>query len=187
MKKGVVLFLAVGFMALAAAIGPVDAAAGTKAGAELKTEAGRQSYIAGLRMEAIRQRYLAGLRMEAIRSGSAMPDTGASVGIASMWLTRVAAGSVNMVTNSVDESAGKDVKIDGKSYNVKGETGVRAMTKNLSIRFSRDPLTNSTVDKSAAAIFADASGRVYYFESPSTYREFLALSDVQVVYGYSKP
>lgn len=187
MKKGIVLFLAVGFMALATAIVPVDAAAGTKAGGELNMASVSQSYLAELHMDGIRQNYLAGLRMEAIRSGSAMPDTGASDGIASMWLTMVDADTVNMVTNGVDESAGKHVKIDGRSYNVNGEMGALAMTKNPSIRFSRDPLTNNKVDKSEATIFADASGRVYYFESPSTYREFLALSDGQVLYGYSKP
>ena len=185
MKKSLVLFLAVGSMALATAvINPTDAVAGTEAGAGLKVASADQSYLAGIRMEGIRQNYLGWLRMEAIRAGE--PKAGRAVGIASTWLTMVGTDTVNMVTNSVDESAVNSVKIDGRAYNVNGEMGASAMRKNPSIRFSRDPLTNNKVDKSTATICEDASGRVYYFESPSTYREFLSLGDREAVYAFSK-
>ncbi len=182
MKKGLVFFL--GFMVLAAAaIGPADAATGTMSGAGLKTGPAGKSYLAGLRMEGIRQSYLAGLRMKALRAGSPMPETDADAGVASAWLTRVDAGTVNMVTNRVDDAAVKSVQIDGRAYSVNSEIGGLTMTKNPSTRFSRDPLTNNKVDKSEAAIYADASGRVYYFESPSTHKEFLALAEGEGVYA----
>ena len=182
MKRLLLLFVAVGLMAFTtAAIAPQEALAGTEAG--LETGSFDDNYLAEVRMEGIRQSYLAGLRREAIRAGAEMPKTGTDGGTASMWLTMVDASAVNMVTNSVDESAVKSVQIDGMAYNVNGEIGALTMTKNPSTRLARDPLTNKTVDKSTAAIFADASGRVYYFESPSTHKEFMALANAEAVYG----
>ncbi len=59
------------------------------------------------------------------------------------------------------------------------------MRLNPSTRFAKDPLTDRAVDKSCAVIYADASGRVYYFESEAAYSAFMALAEGSTVAGYT--
>jgi hypothetical protein len=174
LKRIVLTTLVAGLVATA--YSPVDAVAGSAEGAEK---------AAVMKIETIKQNYIAGVRLEALRTHNEITKTDA--GTPAVWLARVDAKEVNMVTNRRDKAAGSTIEIEGRSYNVGGEMGAWALKQNPSIRFARDPMTNNLVDKSGAAIYADASGRVFYFESDSTLKGFLALGERTTAYGYSEP
>lgn len=136
------------------------------------------------KLEAAKGNYLASLRMEALQTGNPVPER-MSTGPASAWLKRVDSSEVNMATNTFEKKAQRSVTIDGKSYFTNGEASEFNLAENSSARFGVDPLTNKRVDKASAAAYADASGRVFYFESDATFQGFIALATPQTVYGYS--
>lgn len=143
---------------------------------------------AAQKLEAAKQSYLASIRSEALRTRSKTPET-INAGSPSQWLTRVEAKNVNMVTNRTENGTQQSLNINGSSYFVADETYAWTLQQNLNLRFAVDPITNRKVDKAKAALFADASGRVFYFESEKSYEEFLALGapTTDTVFGYSEP
>jgi len=155
--------------------------------------AGLQAEAAGTaaasqKLETAKQNYLASMRSEALKTNSHLSGD-IHAGSPSEWLTRVEPSSVNMVTNRVEEAGQTAVNLEGNSYFVSGESYAWTLKQNQSLRYSIDPLTNRKVDKARAVIFADASGRVFYFESEQTYRDFLATAAPvnDTVFGYSEP
>ncbi len=138
-------------------------------------------------LDAVYQNYLAGLRLEALKTGNTIPEGFRSDSPPSMWLTKVDANRVNMATNRLADSELKAVTISGKTYFVAGDAYKEMLLNNPSVRFSRDPLTNRRVDKADAVVFADASGKVFYFESENTMKDFIALAYQGRVYGYTPP
>ncbi|HAO92988.1 MAG: hypothetical protein A2X99_06980 [Deltaproteobacteria bacterium GWB2_55_19] len=136
------------------------------------------------KLEAAKGNYLASLRMEALQTGNPVPER-MSTGPASAWLKKVASNEVNMATNTFEKKEQRSINIDGKSYFTNGEASEFNLAENSSARFGIDPLTNKRVDKASAAAYADASGRVFYFESDATFQGFIALATPQTVYGYS--
>lgn len=159
----------------------VAAAAGSAVAAE--TASADKGAIA--KLETIKENYLASVRAEAVQTRNAVPARIAT-GPASSWLKRVQASEVNMATNRYERKALNEAKINGKSYFVSGAGYAENMAKNPSTCSARDPYTNNMVDKSQAAIYADASGKVYYFESENSFKGFIALATPATVYGYSE-
>lgn len=139
------------------------------------------------KLESIKENHLAGLRSEAIQTKNPLPKTGKVTGPASAWMMKVKPGEVNMVTNRHEKKTQEEIRLDGKVYYGSGQGMAWNMTQNPSIRFSKDPVTNKTIDKAEAVIFADASGRVHYFESENSFQSFVSLATPQTVYGYSEP
>ena len=82
---------------------------------------------------------------------------------------------------------GVSVAIDGKTYFGAGDAYASTLRMNAAARTAVDPSTSKKIDKASAVTFADASGRVFYFESESSYREFIGLATPETVYGYSAP
>ena len=161
---------------LAAALGMFiggSAVAGTNSDAIAKLEAAKGSYLASV-------------RMEALATKNAVPER-ISTGPASAWLTRVDASRVNMATNRVEKAGQKSVVLDGKTYYTAGAAFTENMLLNPSTRFTKDPLSNRSIDKADAVIYADASGRAYYFESEKSFDNFVSLATPETVYGYSEP
>ncbi len=129
------------------------------------------------RLKTVEENYLAHLRAEALHAKKSVNIR--ESGPASSWLTRVAADEVNMVTNRHENKKQSVVSLNGKSYYCPDNVHVSNMSQNLSTRFAKDPLTDKIVDKSEAVIYADASGRVYYFESEDTYKGFIGLANME--------
>lgn len=132
------------------------------------------------RLKTVKGNYLAFLRAEALQGKNT--EAAGKVqdpGPASAWMTRVNASEVNMVTNRYEKKKQGEVNLNGKSYYCSGEAFMTSLEKNPSLRYAQDPLTNRKVDKSGAEIYADASGRAYYFESEDTYKEFINLGDME--------
>ena len=161
---------------LAAALGVFiggSAVAGTNSDAIAKLEAAKSSYLASV-------------RMEALETKNAVPQRIAT-GPASAWLTRVSASKVNMATNRFENEEQQSVVLDGKTYYTAGRAFTENLLLNPSTRFTKDPLSNRSIDKAAAVIYADASGRAYYFESEKSFGDFVGLASPETVYGYSEP
>lgn len=127
------------------------------------------------RLKTVEENYRAHLRAEALQAKKTA-DIGES-GPASSWLTRVSAEEVNMVSNRRESRKQSVVSLNGKSYYCPDSAHAFNMSHNPSTRFAKDPLTDKRVDKSEAVIYADASGRVYYFESEDTYKGFIGLAN----------
>lgn len=140
-----------------------------------------------LLIETIKQNYLASLRLEALKTKNSMPDLNQTNNTPSLWLKRVKANEVNMVTNRYTKETLSETILSGKVYYASGEMVAWTLQQNPSLRFTKDPLTHKIVDKSDAVIYVDASGRALYFESDETYKNFIALADQEAVYGYTKP
>lgn len=137
--------------------------------------------------ETVRQNYLASLRLEALKTKNTIPaniETSSSTGA---WLKRVKANEVNMVTNRYVGKMQNEVKVDGKTYFVSGESYAWTLQQNPSIRFAKDPFTNKIIDKADAVIFVDASGRTLYFESDDAHKNFMALAEKSTAFGYQSP
>ncbi|MBI5599452.1 MAG: hypothetical protein HY890_06915 [Deltaproteobacteria bacterium] len=142
--------------------------------------------------ENVRQEYLASQRAEALKADNnkmtakngVLIKADASPG---QWLTRVNSKEVNMATNRYEKRTQNEIKLDGKTYYAADEASAKNLSLNPSTRFARDPMTGDTLDKSGAITCADASGRVYYFEKDSTFRDFLALAGRDTAYGYTAP
>jgi YHS domain-containing protein len=129
------------------------------------------------RLKTVEENYRAHLRAEALhaKKSAAIGESGP----ASLWLSRVAAEDVNMVTNRRESKKQSALSLNGKSYFCPNNAYAANMSNNPSIRFAKDPLTDKRIDKSDAVIYADASGRVYYFESEDTYKGFISLANAE--------
>lgn len=130
---------------------------------------------ATIALESVKQCYAASERLEAIKTGKA--DKIRAKGNASAWLKKVSPDEVNMATNRVERRPQKEVNINGRKYYVSNEFAGAQLQRNPSACLAKDPLTNKVVDKTKAATYADASGRVLYFESDDTYRDFIGLAN----------
>lgn len=173
MKRNFILTIAVAAFAFAALAVPADA----------KTPAANNGAIT--KLESAKECYKASVRKEAIQAKSSVPDK-ISTGPASGWLTRVKRDEVNMVTNRFEGKKLAATNMDGKTYFTAGDVYAKNLAANPSTRFAKDALTDKKIDKAEAATYADASGRVYYFESEDSFRNFIALANPETVYGYSE-
>ncbi len=117
---------------------------------------GNASAAAVHELESAKQNYLASVRAEAIRTNNEIP-TKINAGTSADWLTRVDAGNVNMVTNTVEKAAQKTVTINGRTYTVASDAYAKNLKLNPSLRLATDPVTGKRIDKSEAVTFADAS------------------------------
>lgn len=138
------------------------------------------------KLQSVKESYAASLRLEALQAKNS-PESVRVSGPAAEWLKKVSAEEVNMVTNRHAGSKQAAVSIDGRTYFGGGEGYVSTLQKNVAARSAVDPFTNKKIDKASALTYADASGRVFYFESEGSYREFIGLATPETVYGYSAP
>lgn len=138
------------------------------------------------KLQSVKESYAASLRLEALQAKNS-PESVQVTGPASMWLTRVSPEKVNMASNRVSEERLSSVSIDGQTYFGASDGYASTLRMNAAARTAVDPFTNKKIDKASALTFADASGRVFYFESESSFREFVSLATPETVYGYSAP
>ena len=138
------------------------------------------------KLDAAKSNYQASVRKEAIMTGNAVPQQIAT-GPASAWLSKVSADEVNMVTNRFESRKQEAVQLAGKTYFTTGAVYAKNLAENASIRFAIDPVSSKKVDKAEAVIFADASGKAFYFESEESFKNFIALATPETVFGYSEP
>ena len=150
-----------------------------------RAEESKDQTHAVLVLEQARQNHIAKERWEALRTKNAVARNISSS--PSQWLTRVNASEVNMVTNRHEKKTQQELRLDNKVYYAADEACAKNMAMNPSTRFAKDPLTNNTVDKAGAVVYADASGAVYYFETNSTFAGLMALAEKDTVYGYTSP
>lgn len=129
-----------------------------------------------LKLESIRQNYNAAQRQAALDSNGEIDELTVKSASPDAWLSRVDMSKVNMVTNRVADKALSAVTVDGSTYYVPNKDYEAAFNMNLSLRFAVDPITSKRIDKSEALVLADSEGRVFYFESEKTYRDFVALA-----------
>ncbi len=139
-----------------------------------------------LTLGTIMENHAAGLRADAVQAKKDITGINAT-GPASAWLQRVAPDHVNMVTNRFEKQTQAEIKFNGKTYRASGSGAAWNISQNPSTSFAKDPMTNKLVDKADAVIYADASGRVFYFESEASYKNFLSLASPETLYGYSEP
>jgi hypothetical protein len=153
-----------------------SAMAGTQA------DAGQQRAISNL--ESAKGSWLASERLVALKANrtdmaSIKADTPAA-----NWFTRVKSSEVNMATNRFEAKRQGEFTINGKTF-YGSDGAAQTMAKNSSTCFAKDPLTGASVNKAEAVIYADASGRVYYFQSEHTFKGLLSLATPDTIYGYS--
>lgn len=150
------------------------------------------SYAAGpavdisdtLLLETVRQNYYAHERLESLRQNKTT-DINKDVP-ANMWLKKVKASEVNMVTNRFTGEQQDAVNINGKTYFADGVEYAFNLKVNSSVLIAKDPVTNKAVDKADAVTYSDASGRVLYFESDISFERFVGPANSETLYGYSK-
>lgn len=171
------LILAAAFSALMAGYFTGYAVAGSE-------NAGNREAVA--KLQSAKECYAASIRMEALQANNNASAVKAN-GPASLWLTKVSPDEVNMVTNRYEKKKQDAINMDGRTYYGTGSGYAYNLNQNPSVRYSNDPVTNKKVDKASAAAYADASGKVYYFESEDSYRNFISLASPETVYGYSEP
>lgn len=159
-------------------------AIGTAAPAFAGEQASNISTIA--KLDSAKANYQASIRKEAIMTGNAVPQQIAT-GPASAWLSKVSSDEVNMVTNRFENRKQEAVLLAGKTYFTTGAVYAKNLAENAAVRSAIDPVTNKKVDKADAVIFADASGKAFYFESEESFKNFIALATPETVYGYSEP
>ena len=105
----------------------------------------------------------ASARSEALTSSAQHPGT----------LTRVEDPStVCMVNNQYMGRPQIPVQVAGRTYFGCCERCKGRLERDRTARFSTDPVSGRPVDKAAAVIGRDASNRVLYFESETTYRQY---------------
>ncbi|MBE9529169.1 MAG: hypothetical protein IME99_08020 [Proteobacteria bacterium] len=138
--------------------------------------------VSTLKMKSIKEAYMASARLEAIKAGEA--PSAVDSGSVDAWLTKVETGKVNMVTNRVDSDLASTT-LSGGTYFVNGDMGTFSIEENPSNRFAIDPTTSAKVDKANATAMADASGRIHYFASDSTVKDFFAKAAANTAYGFS--
>ena len=139
-----------------------------------QAETNSSETIAAVRLTTAKENYLAVQRLKALKANEAASRIDAAS--PSVWLTRVNATEVNMVTNRLQRAVQEPVNLNGKAYYVAGSGYSLTLSNNPSIRFAKDPFTSRVVDKAEAIIFADAAGRAFYFESEDTYKGFIGLA-----------
>ena len=137
------------------------------------------------KLNSAKANYQASIRKEGLMTGNAVPQQVAK-GPASAWLSKVSPDEVNMVTNMFESKKQEAVQLAGKTYFTTGAVYAKNLAENATIRFAVDPVTNKKVDKAEAVIFADASGKAFYFESDESFKNFIAIATPQTVFGYSE-
>jgi len=135
-------------------------------------------------LESVRQNYYASERLESLRKNKTI-NINKDVP-ANMWLKKVNANEVNMVTNRFTGEQQDAVSINGKTYFADGDEYAFNLKVDSSVRSAKDPVTNNAVDKADAVTYSDASGRVLYFESDMTFERFVGMANSETLYGYSK-
>lgn len=138
------------------------------------------------KLRSVWEHYRASVRHEALRAGKKPPSKEALKGSVSQWLKKVSPEEVNMVTNKVEKGESKSVMLNGKTYYVSNEGYASTLTRNSTLRFAADPMTGEKIDKSLADTYADAAGKVLYFASEKTYKEFLGLASSEEIHGYNE-
>lgn len=156
-------------------------------GTAAETENVIEKHRSLLLLESVKQNFLANERLEALRKNHEVSERISLDHSPSLWLKKVKANDVNIVTNRYSTARQNIIILDGKTYYTPGKIYESTLVQNPSLRFARDPLTNNPVDKAEAAIYIDASGRAFYFQSDETFKSFLALADQETLYGYTKP
>ena len=84
----------------------------------------------------------------------------------------VTMGCVCMVNNQYMGRPQIPVVVEGRTYFGCCEMCKGRLEKDRTARFATDPVSGLPVDKAAAIIGRDASNRVLYFESPTTYGRY---------------
>lgn len=138
------------------------------------------------KLQSVKESYAASLRLEALQAKNS-PESVRVNGPAAQWLKKVSLDEVNMVTNRHMGSTQASISIDGRTYFGAGSGYASTLTQNAATRTAVDPYTNKKIDKASAVAYADASGRVFYFESEGSVRDFIGLATPETVYGYSAP
>jgi YHS domain-containing protein len=115
---------------------------------------------------AAKRQYELKVRVEGVQARKSLPST---------WLRKVDPSEVCMITNRHEHAPQAQIVINGKTYYGSCEGCAENIKSNPSVRFARDPYTNRLVDKAEAVPFADASGRVWYFQSENNKTMFLSL------------
>lgn len=131
---------------------------------------------AAVLLESVRQNYMASQRLNALKAKNTRPEA-AKAEAPSSWLTRVNTNEVNMASNRFEKKAQKAVNIGGRTYYASNDMAAASISRNQSARFAVDPISGKKIDKAEAVIFADASGRVIYFESEATGNNFISLAE----------
>lgn len=135
-------------------------------------------------LESVRQNYYAYERLVSLKNNYSV-NINKNVP-AKMWLRKVDASEVNMVTNRFTGEHQDAIVINGKKYFTNGKEYVFNLQENSSLLYSIDPLTNRIVDKADAVTYSDALGRILYFESEMSFERFLGLANSETLYGFSK-
>ena len=89
-------------------------------------------------------------------------------------LTKVESKRVCMVNDTVFPRDQIPVEVDGRTYFGCCEMCKGRLASDTAIRSSVDPVSGKAVDKATAVIGASADGKVRYFESDRTFKEYAA-------------
>ena len=87
-------------------------------------------------------------------------------------IERVDAKRVCMINNTFFPKHQIPVQVDGKTYFGCCEMCKGRLASDAAARTATDPITGKTVDKATAVIGATPDGKVFYFESDTTFTQF---------------
>lgn len=87
-------------------------------------------------------------------------------------IERVDAKRVCMINNTFFPKDQIPVQVDGKTYFGCCEMCKGRLASDAAARTATDPITGKTVDKATAVIGATPDGKVFYFESDTTFTQF---------------
>ena len=87
-------------------------------------------------------------------------------------IERVEAKRVCMVNNAFFPKDQIPVQVDGKTYFGCCEMCKGRLASDVTARTATDPVSGKSVDKATAVIGATPDGKVYYFESDTTFSQF---------------
>ena len=90
----------------------------------------------------------------------------------SLALQRVESAKVCMINDKVFADVQIPVVVEGKTYYGCCEMCETKLKTNKESRFAIDPVSKKKVDKATSVIGATKKGKVYYFESEETLRNF---------------
>jgi YHS domain-containing protein len=96
----------------------------------------------------------------------------AVAGTANPILSKVEAKKVCMVNNQVFDKDQIPVQVDGKTYYGCCPMCKERLAKDAASRTAVDPVTGKKVDKAKAVIAALPDGKVLYFESEKTLKQY---------------
>ncbi len=136
-------------------------------------ETARDRVMALQKLQIIRSNYHAAKRQSELKAR--VEGVEARKSLPSTWLQKVDPSEVCMITNRHEHKPQARIVINGKTYYGSCEGCAENIKSNPSVRFARDPYTGRLVDKAEATTFADASGRVWYFQSEDNKVKFLSL------------